>query len=235
MIYKSRKYLKFFLDSLRKTAISTKAMEVTYLIVANDASSTVLAALDEEDVPYLTYKDPKPEDYWLNRVYRAWNVGGFAAPGEVLVFVNSDMYFAPGWLENLLAELTSDTIPCSRLVESGKMPSGQHAISENFGRSPDEFQKERFEEFAKSLMYTGDETAEGGLFMPIAFYKSDFVEAGGYPPGNICQDGVGAYPSQVLETGDHYFVYSNPVMATKKHITVLDSICYHIQNGEIDD
>lgn len=235
MIYKSPSFLHFMLEGLKRTAVSTKAMEVEHLVIANDASQKILDLLKEIDVKHLIYNDPKPSDYYLNRVYRAWNFGGFNADGDVIIFFNSDMWGSAGWLENLVAELSEDTIPCSRLVESGKMPSGDHGISQNFGRTAKEFEKERFEDFAKALKYTGNETEPSGLYMPCAFYKKDFVASGGYPEGNIYTGGVGANNSQFLESGDHYYFYKNPVMSKKRHITVMDSIVYHMQEGELDE
>lgn len=235
MIYKSIDFLHFMLTGLKRHTVNTAAVEVEFAVIANDATQRVLDELKNLDVKWFDYKDPKPNDYYLNRVYRAWNFGGREADGDIICFYNSDMWPSPGWLQNLLAELTPDTIPCSRLVESGKMPSGEHGISQNFGRKPSEFERERFEDFASALKYTGKETEPGGLFMPVLFHKKDFLESGGYPEGNIYAGGaIGAHTTQFVESGDHFFFTKNPVMKQKLHVTVMDSIVYHMQEAEKD-
>lgn len=214
MIYKSCEYLDFMMKGIRKS-------DVDYLIIANDATVEVLEKLKEDNINHLVYNDPKPDDYYLNRVYRAWNFAGMHAPGNIIIFINSDMAFAPMWIENLIKNLNTDTIPCSRLVESSKLLSGNYAISMNFGKCPKEFKEKEFLNYAENTKI--DIIKPGGLYMPCAFYRQDFINSGGYPEGNVGK-----------ESGDHFFFYSNPVMKNKQHITVFDSIVYHIQEGEKD-
>jgi len=224
MIYKSIQYLDFMIEQFNKYRPSPYLSDYIcdLLIIANDASQEILDRLDEIGVDYIDYKDPIPSDYYLDRVYRAWNYAGQNVDSDIFIFINSDMGFSPKWIENLIRNLNENTIPCSRLVESGKLVSGDHAISKNFGKSPQEYKEEEFIKFIKELSYPG--TAEGGLFMPCAFYKDDFLESGGYPEGNVGK-----------ESGDHYFFYKNPIMEKKQHITVYNSLVYHIQEGELDD
>lgn len=231
MIYKSVKYLDFMWSQMQRYCQSSK-YKIQYLVIANDATDSILKRLAEKKIPYLVYKDEK-HDYYLNRVYRAWNFGGMSVKSDAIIFVNSDMAFTPGWIDALMARLNSETIPCSRLIESGKLKSGELAISKDFGRTVDEFDEDRFLEYAKTVSIKM--VCKGGLYMPCAFYTKDFSLSGGYPEGNIHAGGVGDSSTKVLESGDRHFFYSNQVMRTKKHITVYDSIVYHIQEGEIDE
>jgi len=233
MIYKSVQYLDFMIRGIKKYCLNSTQYDVDYLIVANDATAEVLQKLKEDNINHIIYKDSKPGDYYLNRTYRAWNYGGRLTSGEIIVFINSDMAFSSGWLENNLSHLNSGTIPCSRLIESGKLLSGQYALSKDFGRHPCEFEEEDFLKYANFIKING--VHEGGLFMPCSFYKKDFVASGGYPEGNIYEGGEGVYGSKYLQSGDDYFFKKNPVMKVKKHITVFDSIVYHIQEGELDE
>ncbi len=235
MIYRSLAYLDFMVRGMLATPAPPDCT-VNRLIVANDATPEVLAALESLDprIPFIDYRDKHPQDYYLNRVYRAWNVGGRLAIGDVIVFVNSDMWPAEGWLERLIANLDRDTIPCSRLIESGKMESGEHAISRNFGQAPATFDRAGFDAFAGEISQR-DLWIPGGLYMPCAFYKSDFLEAGGYPEGNIYSAGPGRMDSRFIRSGDDHFFHHNPVMAQKRHVTVFDSLVYHFQSGEMDE
>lgn len=223
MIYRSLDYLSLMVDNMRRC-------NAELLIVCNDALPKVLDAARATEIPVLDYRDHKPDDYYLNRVYRAWNAGAAAAQTDVIVYLNSDMWFADGALENLLKHLTPDTIPCSRLVESGKMPSGQHALVKDFGTAKT-FQREKFERYAKSV--SEDRVEDGGLYMPCCFNRQEFLNAGGYPAGNVYRGGVGAHGTKFIRSGDDHFFHHT--MKHKKHITVMSSVVYHEQCGEIDE
>lgn len=232
MIYKSPGYLDFMMDQIRRYCTNFDSNQVDYLIVANDASEGIKRKLVLEGINHIVFNNPDPNAYYMNRIYRAWNFVGMNAPGDVIVFINSDMAFTPGWLPKLLKHFNKGTIPCSRLVESGKLSSGEYGISKDFGRTYSNYNEPGFLKFASEVQTP--EVKAGGLFMPVAFYKEDFVQSGGYPEGNIYAGGVGAYPGPFVESGDHYFFYKNAVMQNKKHITVFDSVVYHIQEGEKD-
>jgi len=232
MIYKSVEYLKFMMKGLERSCVESQH-DVDYLVVANDASQNILDYISENSIKHIIYNDPQPNDFYLNRVYRAWNFGGVSADGDIIVFVNSDMAFSSGWLDRLIDKLDRDTIPCSRLVESGKMPSAETAVSHNLGQTVSQFREGEFLKFASEI---SENTALArGLFMPCAFYKDDFIRSGGYPEGNIYKGGVGKHKTRFKQSGDNFFFYNNPVMGRKKHITICDSIVYHIQEGELDE
>ncbi|MCL5006521.1 MAG: glycosyltransferase [Patescibacteria group bacterium] len=222
LIYKSVPYIKFVSDSFNKHTENAE-----FVFVANDATDKVKNYLKENGVVHLVLENEDKNEYYLNRVYRAWNYGGMNAPGDIIVFVNSDMAFSDGWLDNLLKWLRKDRIVCSRLVESGKMPSGTYGISRNFGQSYKEYNDTGFQEFAKRT--SKPELREGGLFMPCAIYKESFIKSGGYPIGNR------KIPDGKEISGDHIFFYETLKPMGINHFTAFDSIVYHIQEGEMDE
>ena len=120
LIYKSKGYANFVWNSFNKYTKDAK-----FLFIANDATEKVKQYLKENNLPHLIFENEDKNEYYLKRVYRAWNYGGFNAPGDIIVFVNSDMAFSDGWLNNLLRALRKDRIVTSRLVESGKISSGK--------------------------------------------------------------------------------------------------------------
>jgi hypothetical protein len=183
--------------------------------------------LKDNNLSHLIFENKDKNEHYLSRVYRAWNYGGFNAPGDIIVFVNSDMAFSDGWLDNLLKNLTKNRIVCSRLVESGKMPSGKYGISKNFGQTYKEYQEERFQEYAKEV--SRSELRKGGLFMPCAIYKDLFIKSKGYPIGNRKE------PDGSETSGDYILFYEKLKPMGVEHFTAFDSIVYHIQEGEMDD
>jgi len=243
LIYKSVDYLNLLCNQLKSEACKVNGWDVSIRVVANDATEEVLEALQNQDVPYTVYNDPKPEDFYLNRVYRCWNFAGQTSKSDNICLVNSDMMFSPRWLSNLLRHHDGTKIPCCRLVESGKLRSGSYGIEKDFGKTPRDLNQQGFNEYVKE---TAQEiTRPGGLYMPCVFEKQKFVESGMYPEGNIFIEGdnkinfrlVAGYPNDrpVYMSGDDFFFSMLKNKYNMNHITVFDSLVYHIQEGEKDE
>ena len=241
MIYRSTEYLDFIYSQLK--GCKADGWNVGLRIVANDATDEVLSRLPQLDISFSVYNDPQPEAFYLNRVYRCWNYCVESSQYDNVCLVNSDMAFSEDWLSNLLKHHDGANIPCSRLVESGKMRSGPHGVSKNFGRHPREFDQAGFEEYAKKI--SEDRIVDSGLCMPVIFNKKRFLEAGKYPEGNVFRVKrrgrvhleIG-HPNdrRLYTTGDMYLLCD--ILGGKfnmKHVTPFDSIVYHIQEGEMDE
>lgn len=72
--------------------------------------------------------------------------------------------------------------------------------------------------------------------MPVIFEKHRFIESGGYSNGNVnIRGNIMKNNKQIYKTGDRWF-FENVLFEKfgMNHITVCDSICYHIQEGEIN-
>lgn len=234
MIYKSVDYLEMMISELEKDYSKVDGWDVSWRILANDPNTKVLNYLNENNIPYTLYRDNNIADYYLNRVYRCWNYGVKTSDADNICFINSDMVFSENWLKNLLAHHDGINIPCSRLIESGKMPSGKYGVSHYFGHHPNNINYEVWS--TDSKFYMDDSTHVGGLFMPCIFETERFIESGMYPEGNIYNDGIGTRNGDVIKSGDAYFFYD--ILEKKygmKHITVFNSLVYHIQEGEKDE
>ena len=233
LIFKSVDYLDLIYEQLKSDNCKVDGWDVSVRIVANDATDNVIEKLKTLDIPHSIYNDTKPNDYYLNRVYRCWNYAGKTSSAENICFVNSDMVFSKNWLANLLKHHNGVNIPCSRLVESGKMLSGKHAMSFDCGRTPKTIDFKTWDSIVDSISI--QEVKEGGLFMPCVIKKNLFVESGMYPEGNIYHNGIGTL-GNFVKSGDAYYFYD--ILSKKyamKHITVYDSLVYHIQEGEKDE
>lgn len=222
LVYQSIGYINFVWDSFNKY---TK--DVEFLFIANDATEKVKNYLKDNNLPHLIFENDDKSEYYLKRVYRAWNFGGFNAPGDIIVFVNSDMAFSKNWLENLLRNLTKNRIVCSRLVESGKLISGRYGLSKNFGQTYREYQDDEFQKYVKEV--SKPELRKNGLFMPCAIYKDLFIKSGGYPIGNRKE------PDGRETPGDNILFYEKLKPMGIEHYTAFDSIVYHVQEGEMDN
>jgi hypothetical protein len=232
LIFKSCDYLDLIYKELKSDKCKIEGWNISLRIVANDATPEVISKLKTLDIPYTIYNDHKPNDYYLNRVYRCWNHAGETSKADNICFVNSDMVFSKNWLSNLLKHHNGNNIPCSRLIESGKMLSGLHAVSRNCGRGPKVIDYNLWNDVVDEIKE--DELKDGGLFMPCIFETKRFIESGMYPEGNIYSDGIGTLNGFIQSGDDWYFKKLNNEYGMK-HVTVFDSLVYHIQEGEKDE
>jgi hypothetical protein len=223
MVYKSLDYALSIFNEIKNTAGETSKQlqcNVGGRLVGNDPDD-VLSDILQNNV----YHDPCPKDYYLNRVYRCWNWCVKTSKYDNVCLVNSDMIFSKNWLSNLLKHHDGINIPCSRLVESGKLESKKPAKVYNFGRNINNIEKENFRKYAEIISM--NKTTPNGLYMPCVFEKKRFLEAGGYPQGNVKRG------SKTI-SGDQYLFDKLEKKYGMKHITVWDSVVYHIQEGEMD-
>ncbi|HQD91374.1 MAG TPA: glycosyltransferase family 2 protein [Syntrophomonadaceae bacterium] len=236
LIYKSVKWLKFVYEQVLKY---TEMDDKEFFFVANDATEEVLAYLRQNNIPhYEFHNSPEQQAEWyVNRVYRAYNYAAAKARGDFLVFINSDMAFSPGWFDNLWKAYNGSNCVASRLVESGKLPSGQYGISSNFGLDPDAYQEDQFLEYAASIAEPRVEN--GGLYMPLLIRKEHFEMAGGYPEGQVLL-GSDIYEPVIVKWGEPCIPGDIVLVRKLKHRgiihqTAFDSIVYHFQWGEKDN
>lgn len=235
LIYKSTEWLKFVYEQVLKyTDLSDKE----FYFVANDANESVLEYLDQNYIPHYVWNNnaEQKKEWYINNVYRAWNYSAQMAKGDYLLFINSDMAFSENWVENLFNKLNGNNCVASRLVESGKLLSGDHAISKNFGRLVGDYNETAFQEFVAEV--SEDELEDGGLFMPLLIRKEDFISVGGYPEGNIVP-GTNIFNPEIAKQGQA--CVSGDVVIMQKlaeqginHTTSYDSVVYHFQCGEMD-
>jgi hypothetical protein len=139
------------------------------------------------------------------------------------------MYPSPEWLEGLLKYLNKKTFVTSTLIEPGHragLPVFQGMFKGNFGISPKTFNERAFLEEAKRLRWEGARR-NPGPYMPLAIYKDVFIKAGKFPEGNLGGTGL----SNPGIPGDKIFFDKLEIMGVK-HLVSMESIVYHIKEGE---
>jgi len=226
LIYKSPAYLDFVMKSL--LAYHSTEHEVEYLIMCNDATEEVIiesskwvSEISKDYSPkirVISHFNLDQNAWWLDRVYNAWNRCLIECETEAICFVNSDMAFTAGWLDNLAKYDLGKYIPTSRLVESERMPSLPGLVSKNFGQTLATFQKEEFESFAEEISEEGSVVGVGA-YMPSLFAKEILYRAGGWRKNwnNIPGDRI---------------TFDILAKMGLERIMVNDSIAYHFQRGE---
>jgi hypothetical protein len=236
LIYKSIDWLNF---TYRQILKYTDLSDSEFFFVANDATAEVSAYLSNRMIPhYVLENSPlQKEEWFINNVYRGYNFGASRAKGDFLIFINSDMGFSPAWLDNLVKYYNGSNCITSRLVESGRLPSGQFGIGKNFGTDCSNYREDEFLSFAAAIAEIG--AKDGGLFMPLLVSKKDFLSSYGYPEGNIIPGSdifnpVMAKLGESCISGDLVLMQRLLAGGGIKHQTAFDSIVYHFQRGESD-
>lgn len=214
LIYRSTKWLDFVLEGLQ----AHNETKFETLVVANDP----FPAIRKDPRVNHIHENEDPREYYLSRVYRAWNKVVEIAETEFVVLVNSDMYFSEGWLDALVAAYSDTTLPTSLLVESGWIPSAFPEYVRDFGRTPDSFDRQRFLDYANMIRQSGV-TRPGRLFMPVLFKRKDFMDIGGYP---IQRRG---------EMSGDKILFNRFKDAGFNWVTCYDSVCWHAVEGELRD
>ena len=214
LVYRDPSWLQFVMDSV---AAAKTAVCYRWLVVANDATEEVR----RDPRINVDFHNDNPTEFYINRVYRAWNEGVLNAPTQLVVMLNDDMWVSDDWLDELVAlkRQAPKSLPTSLLVESGRLPSGMPEHVRDFGRTPATFQRDAFTARAESIRKYG-KTEPGRLYMPILVDRQEFADVGGYPEGN---------PPGT--TGDKDLV-RRYTEAGFKHVTALGSVVYHVQLGE---
>ena len=227
LIYKSPEWLGFTLEGLawarNRTAYRT-------LVVGNDAEPQVM----ETGRVDVDFRNPDPSEYYLNRVYRCWNAAVAAAETEWVVLVNSDMYVSDWWLDELVEAKVRDpkALPCSLLVESGRIPSAMPEHVRNFGVTVDGFDRDGWRAHAADLHERGrGKTEPGRLFMPVLVAKSEFAAIGEYPIGNVIRPKDHSTIGEVV-SGDRD-LFDRYASAGYNWVTCLGSVVFHTQEGEM--
>jgi glycosyltransferase involved in cell wall biosynthesis len=235
LIYKSVEWLKFVYEQVFKY---TDMTDKEFFFVANDANPSVLSYLSDNYIPHYVFTNtPRQQKEWyVNNVYRAYNFAVSKAQGDFIVFINSDMAFTPGWFDSLWQSYNGKNCVTSRLVESGKLPSGQYGVEKDFGRDYSSYQEEEFQQYARTLAESKVE--DGGLFMPLLIRKEHFERVGGYPEGQVVPGSDFAQPviarrGEVCISGDTVLMLKLRTIGVN-HQTAFASIVYHFQWGELD-
>jgi len=236
LIYRSPAWLQFLVDQVIAAKNET---EVRLLIVGNDANTAVVEAVKRHDgtqwfqdasapvsVHYFDHRNLDPYAYYMARIYTAWNRAMQIADTEEVILINSDMSFADGWADELLA--MRDEMPCiptSLLIESGRCPSGLPDYVQDFGKTPQTFDRAAFIQRATDLRNGTGRRRAGGLFMPCLFRKKEFFDAGGYEIQR--RNHVLASDAALFQKFENEFKLP--------HVTAMRSVVYHVQRGEMED
>jgi len=240
LIYKSIEMADWVHESIHEFTPMLKSGEAEFFFVANDPTEKIVTHLKSKGYNFIEQNNEIHSDEelfkmgyawpeYIHRVYRGYNRAILHSKGEIIVLINSDHYFSPDWLENLLKYYDTQKIVCSQLVEPKHHKFGlfPYAVNGEFGNTTVNFNKEGFLDFTLKNKKTG--IYLGGAYMPCMFSRDLGIYAGLYPEGNIAGDSF----QKIYKTGDEAF-FERLTSKNIVQITALDSIVYHLKEGEKD-
>lgn len=237
LIYKSTQYMDFMYNQVIQFTPMVRDDWAEFFFVLNDPTPEVVAHAEKKKYPFIMVLNEKlTEDQlfargigcpeYMNRVYAGYNEGIRHAKGDVVVMLCSDQCLSPDWLENLLKYLAPGTCITSMSIEREKEFKGTY--SGDFGDHPKRLDLSYLDHIEK-LKTTG--LVRGGAFMPLAMYRRDAFRVGLFPEGNIAGKTFNDIP---IECGDERFITNLRNIGVERY-TALDSIIYHIKEGERDE
>jgi glycosyltransferase involved in cell wall biosynthesis len=239
LIYSGIDWLEFAYGELLLLQKEFDEGQVEILFCANDASAEVLVFLRSNNIPFIEFNNSDPNEHYISRVYRAYNFATSRAKADYCLLVNSDMAYTPGFLTKMLMQKNVKSFVVARLVESGTLKPGPLAMKKNFGKSLRRFRRQAFYKYALQREKVGYK--EGGLYMPLLISRTEFLNLGGFPEGNLTPESLREYlgdeefevaqPGLPCVSGD-YALFEKAKLRGFKHITSLSAIAYHFQEGE---
>lgn len=146
--------------------------------------------------------------------YHVYNALAKKASGEYVVFSNSDVFFAQRWDEPMLYAADKYTIVTGVLVECGAIGVNAENVERNFGMTPDTFQRDEFEAWAKGAGEWGGD----GWYFPCLMPRQTFIQAGMFDTSR------GGFPNPL----DIWFWEKWRGMGLK--VKRVRSFAYHLQN-----
>lgn len=152
--------------------------------------------------------------------YAVINRLALCTTAEYIVPTNSDVFFAPGWVEPMLTAAAPDAIVTGILVEPGAIGVNVLNHQRDFGMTPERFDRDGFEQWvAEQLESEQPEVPSGeGWYFPSMLHRATFNARGGFDLAR------GTFPEPL----DKHYWHGWRKSGGKVVRTV--SYAYHLQN-----
>jgi len=117
----------------------------------------------------------------LDLVYESWDWMMRRAKHELILWDNTDIVYAPGFMDNIVKHKDDADWIGLELVECGAIGVHPNNIPKDFGRTADTFKRAYFEKWAKGYA-EGRPSARPGFcwYSPSVWKKSWYIQMGGF-------------------------------------------------------
>ena len=163
------RYLKNSVKSIRENSIIQHDI-IVYVDGDNDKTSHWL---DSEGITYLKNESDSPKGiaYAYNRCIEA-------ATTPIVCMFHADMYMGKGFDIAILKYIKPSTVVSGTRIEPPLHPKGLEKIVKDFGMYPEDFTKEKFNDFVDKTISENKDIITKGIFAPWAIYKEDITSIG---------------------------------------------------------
>lgn len=115
-------------------------------------------------------------------IYRVVNSMAWRANADWLIFMNSDVFVAPGWIRPLYDAREANTIVSPVMVECGAIPVNDRNLERDYGRKPETFRRSEFEAWVATGGGWRDDWHDGqqAWYFPSLIQRDSFNAVGGF-------------------------------------------------------
>ena len=167
------------LEFLKVAYKSIRNLETKHeILVLDDASvdGTAEWIKDLADPDLITYVNEGPERIGIVGMF---DKGIEMARTEIIFAFHADMVAAPNLDKYILEHLERGTVVSATRVEPPLHPPGPEKIIEDFGSEVEDFDIDKFYDWANQPKMGAGQITEG-IFAPWCMYKEDFLAIGGH-------------------------------------------------------
>ena len=167
------------LEFLQLAYKSIRNLETKHeILVLNDASTDGtqewIDSLNDKDL--ITHHNPGPDRIGIVGMF---DKGIEMARTEIIFAFHADMVAAPNLDKYILEHLERGTVVSATRVEPPLHPPGPEKIIEDFGSEVEDFDIDKFYDWANQPKMGAGQITEG-IFAPWCMYKEDFLAIGGH-------------------------------------------------------
>ncbi len=167
------------LEFLKVAYKSIRDLETKHeVLVLDDASTDGTGEWIKElaDSDLITYVNEGPKRIGIVGMF---DKGIEMARTDIIMAFHADMVAAPDLDRYILEHLERGTVVSATRVEPPLHPPGPEKIIEDFGSEVEDFDIDRFYDWARQPKMSAGQVTEG-IFAPWCMYKEDFFNVGGH-------------------------------------------------------
>ncbi len=167
------------LEFLKVAYKSIRDLETKHeVLVLDDASTDGTGEWIKElaDSDLITYVNEGPKRIGIVGMF---DKGIEMARTDIIMAFHADMVAAPDLDRYILEHLERGTVVSATRVEPPLHPPGPEKIIEDFGSEVEDFDIDRFYDWARQPKMSAGQVTEG-IFAPWCMYKEDFLSIGGH-------------------------------------------------------
>lgn len=173
-ILPSRNNLKYVQQAYKSIRDYSKYNHEIVLLddASTDGTWEWMKNISNIDQNVIIYRNEGPERVGHTILY---DKGIELSTKEVFSILHADMIVTPNYVDNLIKHLKRGTVVCATRIEPPLHPPGPEKHVKLFGTEPEEFEKEKFEQFVIEEEERSKDKTTKGIFAPWCMYKADFI------------------------------------------------------------